>query len=153
MTDKKYFKTMLFAIAGLFLITCFSVIFCVINIKNVDDSQNTSHIMSIVYLIFQLIMEGIVFYYAFKAMISGSSLVKAVMYVKEGVINKKSKRNALIIMILSAGLAIYFLLTILLDIFLSFLALGLRFAIMNLFCFIAVIAVFFFCYRINEEVK
>ena len=151
MTEKKYFKSMLFAVAILFVITCFSLIFCIVNKDMVEPSQNSSHILSIVYMVFQLGMEGIVFYYAFKAMVNGSSLMKVAMYIKDDVVNKKSRRNALIIFIVFIDLAIYFLLTIIFDIFLSFFALGLRFALMNCCALIGIIALYFFCYRRNVE--
>ena len=153
MTEKKYFKTMLFSIAILFAITCFSLIFCIVNKEMVEENQNTSHILSIVYMIFHLAMEGIVFYYAFKAMVNGSSLMKVVMYIKDDVVNKKSRRNALIVFVVFIVLAIYFLLTIIFDIFLSFFALGLRFALMNFSILVGVIALYFFCYRRKIEEK
>ncbi len=152
MTDKKYFRGMLIGIGCLFLITCFSIIFCLLKTDTVDASQTSSHIMSIVYMFFQLIMESIVFYYSFKAMINGSSLLKNAMYVKEGVVNKKSKRNALIVFVVGFDLAIYFLLTILpLDIFLSFFALGLKFALLNFFLLLGIVGLYFFCYPRNKE--
>lgn len=153
MTDKKYFKKLLFSIGGLFVITCFSIIFCIINSNVVEEAQTTSHVMSVVYLVFQLLMEAIVFYYAFKAMVNGSSLIKAVMYVKDGVINQKSKRNALIIYVISSMISIFFLITLMPINFLSFFSLGLRFALLNCALLIAVVSLFFLCYRRNSEVE
>lgn len=153
MTDKKYFKKMLFSIGGLFAITCFSIIFCIVNSNTVEEAQTTSHIMSIVYLAFQLLMEAIVFYYAFKAMVKESSLIKAVMYVKDGVINNKSKRNALITYVVSSTIVVFFFITLMPIGFLTFFSLGLRFALLNCALLIAVVSLFFFCYRRNSEVK
>lgn len=153
MTDKKYFKKMLFSIGGLFVITCFSIIYCIINASTVEDVQTTSHIMSIVYLFFQLIMEAIVFYYAFKAMVKESSLIKAVMYEKEGVINEKSKRNSLITYVISSAIAVFFLITLMPINFLSFFSLGLRFALLNCALLIAVVSLFFLCYRRKSGVQ
>ena len=153
MTDKKYFKKMLFSIGGLFVITCFSVIFCIVNSNTVEEVQTTSHIMAIVYLVFQLLMEAVIFYYAFKAMTNESSLIKAVMYVKDGVINEKSKRNALIIFVVSSAISILFLVTLLPIDFLSFFSLGLRFALFNCALLLACVSLFFLCYRKNSEVQ
>ena len=154
MTDKKYFKIVLFTVCLLFLTTSFSVVYCIVKASSVPETQNSSHIMSIVYLIFHLLMEAVAFYYSFKAMVNASSLMKAAMYVKDGQVNKKSRRNALIIMIISSLLAIYFFLTILpIDIFLSFFALGLRFALLNFFILVAVLSIFFFCYKNVPEEK
>lgn len=153
MTDKKYFKIMLFSIAGLFALTVFSVIFCIINSSSVDDAQKTSHIMSMVYLVFQLIMEAIAFYYAFRAMVNGSTFIKPIMYAKDGVVNPKSKRNALITFVVSCDIAIFFLITLFPIEVLSFFSLGLRFALFNCGLLIAVVALFFFCYVRKTEVQ
>ena len=153
MTDKKYFKIMLFSIAGLFALTVFSVIYCVINSSGVEDVQKTSHIMSIVYLMFQLAMEGVAFYYAFRAMVKGSTLIKPIMYAKDDVVNPKSKRNALITFIVSCAIAIFFLITLFPIEVLSFFSLGLRFALLNCGLLIAVVSLFFFCYARKSEVQ
>ena len=139
MTDKKYFKIMLFSIAGLFALTVFSAIYCVIKTSSVEEIQRTSHIMSIVYLMFQLVMEGVAFYYAFRAMVKGSTLIKPIMYAKDNVVNPKSKRNALITL---------FPIEVL-----SFFSLGLRFALLNCGLLIAVVSLFFFCYARKKEVQ
>ena len=98
-------------------------------------------------------MEAIVFYYAFKAMVKESSLIKAVMYVKDGVINEKSKRNSLITYVISSAIAIFFVITLMPIDFLSFFSLGLRFALLNCALLIAVISLFFLCYRRKNEVQ
>lgn len=152
MNDKKYFKSMLISVGALFVLTCFSIIYCILGAKNVPDEQNTSHVMSIVYMIFQLIMEAIVFYYAFKAMVNGSSLIKTVMYAKDDVPNKKCKRNALIILIISAIIAVYMGIIIFpVNIFLTFFVLGLKFALLNCFGLVAIVAVYFYCYPKSIE--
>lgn len=152
MKDKKYFKGMLISIGTLFFLTCFSIIYCIIGAKYVPDEQNASHIMSIVYMMFQLIMEAVIFYYSFKAMINGSSLIKTVMYEKDNVVNFKSKRNSLIIFIVSAVLSLYMCVTLFpVNIFLSFFALGLRFALVNFFALLAIVSIYFFCYPITCE--
>lgn len=153
MTDKKYFKTMLFSIAGLFALTVFSVIFCVIKTGGVEEVQKTSHIMSIVYLVFQLVMEAVAFYYAFRAMVKGSSLIRPVMYVKDDIVNRKSKRNAFITFVISCNIAIFFLITLFPIEVLSFFSLGLRFALLNCGLLIAVVSLFFFCYARKPEVQ
>ena len=154
MTDKKYFKSMLFVVGLLFILTSFSIICCIVKSSTVSDAQNSSHIMSIVYMVLQLVMEAVVFYYAFKAMVNGSSLIKTVMYVKEDVINTKSKRNALIVFTISSALAAYMCVTLLpINIFLSFFALGLRFALANFFMLLAVVSIYFFCYVRKPEEK
>ena len=153
MTDKKYFKIMLFSIAGLFAITVFSIIFSIVNSNVVEEAQKTSHIMSIVYLVFQIAMEAVVFYYAFRAMIKGSTLIKPVMYVKDGIVNSKSKRNALITFIVSCNIAIFFLITLFPIEVLSFFSLGLRFALLNCGLLLAVVSLFFFCYARKSEVQ
>ena len=153
MTDKKYFKIMLFNIAGLFVLTVFSVIYCVIKTSSVEEIQRTSHIMSIVYLMLQLVMEGAAFYYAFRAMVKGSTLIKPIMYAKDNVVNPKSKRNALITFIVSCDIAIFFLITLFPIEVLSFFSLGLRFALLNCGLLIAVVSLFFFCYVRKREVQ
>ena len=153
MTDKKYFKIMLFSIAGLFALTVFSAIYCVIKTSSVEEIQRTSHIMSIVYLMFQLVMEGVAFYYAFRAMVKGSTLIKPIMYAKDNVVNPKSKRNALITLIVSFAIAIFFLITLFPIEVLSFFSLGLRFALLNCGLLIAVVSLFFFCYARKKEVQ
>ena len=153
MTDKKYFKIMLFSIAGLFVLTVFSVIYCVIKTSSVEEIQRTSHIMSIVYLMLQLVMEGAAFYYAFRAMVKGSTFIKPIMYAKDNVVNPKSKRNALIILIVSFAIAIFFLITLFPIEALSFFSLGLRFALLNCGLLIAVVSLFFFCYTRKKEAQ
>jgi hypothetical protein len=154
MTDKKYFKIILFAIGFLFAITVFSVIFCIVRAGTVEDTQHTSHIMSIGYLIFHMVMEAIIFYYAFKAMVNGSNLINAVMYVKDDIVNKKSKRNSLILFIVSAVAATYLLIVIFpVNIFLSFFSLGLKFALFNFFLLLGTVSLFFFCYKKEVETK
>ena len=153
MTDKKYFKIMLFSIAGLFALTVFSVIYCIINTSGVEDVQKTSHIMSMVYLMFQLVMEAVAFYYAFRAMVKGSTFIKPIMYAKDNVVNPKSKRNALITFVVSCGITIFFLITLFPIEVLSFFSLGLRFALLNCGLFIAVVSLFFFCYARKTEVQ
>ena len=98
-------------------------------------------------------MEAVVFYYAFKAMAKESSLIKAVMYVKDSVINNKSKRNALITYVVSSTTVVFFFITLMPIGFLTFFSLGLRFALLNCALLIAVVSLFFFCYRRNSEVK
>ena len=154
MTEKKYFKTILFVIGFLFLVTCFSLIFCIVKASSVDEAAKTSHVMSIVYLLFHLIIESAVFYYSFKAMTSGSTLIKVVMYSKDDIVNKKSKRNALIILIVSLIIALYFLVLLFpINIFLSFFSLALRYAIFNFFTLLATLSAFFYFYKKQPEDK
>lgn len=152
MNDKKYFRGMLFSIGGLFAVTCFSIIYCILNSTSIQDDQTTSHVMSIVYMILQLGMEGLVFYYVFKAMVNGSSLIKIVMYSNDEFPNPKSKRNSLIFFIVSTIISIYMIVIIFpLDIFLSFFVLGLKFALLNFFSLVAIISIYFFCYKAERK--
>lgn len=147
MNDKKYFRIVSFAIAVAFAFTCFSIIFCITNSSSVEEAQNSSHVMSIVYMIFHLFIEAVVFYYSFKAMVNGSSLIKNVMYVQDNVPNKKCKRNALIMFIVFSILFVYMGLIIFpINIFLSFFALGLKFALANFSLLVAIISLSFYLY-------
>lgn len=147
MVEKKYFKKMLFIVGFAFAATCFSIIFCVIKANTVNESQSSSHVMSIVFMFLQLIMEAIVFYYSFKAMVNGSSLIKNVMLIEDGTPNVKCKRNALIFGIVSLILSIYMILVLIIpNIFLSFFALGLKFALANFLALVAIIAFYFYFY-------
>lgn len=152
MEAKKYFKLMLVSIGALFFFTCFSIIYCIINSSSVAESQNSSHIMSVVYMIFHLLMEAIVFYYAFKAMVNGSSFIKMVMFEKDSIRNIKSRRNSLIFMLVSSIISIYLVIIIFpIDIFLSFFVIGLKFALLNFFLLVATIATFFYFFPKPKE--
>lgn len=152
MSNKRFFKIMLIVIGTLFFFTCFSIIFCLLNSSMISDTQSSSHIMSIVYMFLQLIIEAVSFYYSFKAMVNGSMLLKTVMYDANGNLNKKSKRNSLIVLCIFGTLSVYLSLIIFFEnLFLGFFALGLKFALLNFSILMSALAVFFFAYRTEEK--
>ena len=144
---------MLVSDALLFALTCFSIIYCILNASSVNGDQTSSHIMSIVYLIFHMVIEGVIFYYSFKAMAKESTLIKPIMLNNDGTPNKKCCRNALIIFGISFCIFAYMCVIVFpVDIFLSFFALGLKFALLNFFALIAMLAIFFFLFtKVKEE--
>lgn len=153
MKEKKFFRNMLICDGLLFALTCFSVIFCILNSSFVNDTQSSSHIMSIVYLVFHLVIEGVVFYYAFRGMVKGSTFIKPIMMNDNGTPNMKCCKNALIFFSISMCIFAYMCVIVFpVDIFLSFFALGLKFALLNFFALVAMVSIFFFCYtKIEEE--
>ena len=152
MNEKRFFKIVLTIIAILFFFTCFSIIFCLLNSSTVNETQSSSHIMSIVYMFLHLLIEAAAFYYSFKALVNGSALFKAIMYDMNGNINKSGKIKALVTVCISSIISIYLVFTLFFDnLFLGFFALGLKFALLNFFILLSAIAVFFYTYKAEEK--
>lgn len=109
-TRNKYFLYLTFLFVGLFLFTAFSIIFSVLKYNEIPSGERAGNTLSLVALFLHLLIVAVCFYYALKAYLFKSSFVAVIMVDERGNKNPKSYRNALIVGIVFAVFALFFLL-------------------------------------------
>ena len=143
-----YFFNLLIFYGIAFLITGFSLIYCVLNGSNIPEDQHIEHSLGFIYLILHFIIIAFFFFFTFKAYIGKSSLIQIIMTNEDGSKNKKSYRNAIIFTSIFGVILLYFLLLICgVKMPLIFFSLGLKFAILNLSLLISGTALFLVFYK------
>lgn len=148
MKKSKFFLGLTIALGLLFVLDCFSIIFCVKNGGSVDSSQKVEHILGFVYLFIHMLILVVVFYFSLKAYLQKSQLISIVMTNEDGTKNKKAMIRAIVFGSLAAIVGVYFaLVTFGLNIPLSFFSLGLKTALMNVGISVCTVCVFLAAYK------
>lgn len=132
MKKRKYFLGLVINIGVLFALCCFSIIYCVLNGSSVPDDKHVEHIMAFVYLFFHLIILAVLFFYALKAYLLGSSFIQIVTTKENGEKNKKAVVICSVLAGVFALIAVFFI-TVIAGVpsFGNIFSLGLQFALVN----------------------
>lgn len=109
-TKSKYFLGLTILTSSLFLFCCFSIIFYVLRIDTVPESQKVENGMAFVFLFLHLIIVAFAIYMSLKAYIKKSQLLIVIMTNEHGTKNPKSYRNTLIFSIIFGIFGLWFFL-------------------------------------------
>ncbi len=104
----KYFLYLSFVFIGLFVFSCFSIIYSVLKYNAVPESERAGNVLSMVALFLHLLIVAVGYYYSLKAYLYKSSLVAVVMVDDRGNKNPKAYRNALIVGCVFGVLGLFF---------------------------------------------
>ena len=107
-TKNKYFLNFAIMYVILFVIGSASLIYAVIDSKNVPSAKQTDAILGLVALLIYVIILAVLFYQALKGYFLGSRLVSVIMVTDRGEKNPKSYLNALIFGIVFAAIFLFF---------------------------------------------
>lgn len=147
-TKRAYFRNLTIGLSALFVLTCASIIYSVLNASSVSENQYTGHTLGFAYLFLHLILLAIMIYLSLKAFLKGSQFIEIIMSTEQGEKNKKAVVRAIIFAIIFGLIGMYFILISLgVNIFLNFFPLGIKLAIANLSIFITTISLFLVFYQ------
>ena len=154
MKKRKYFLGLLIALGLLFVLCCFSIIFCVINGSSVPSDKNVEHIMAFVFLFFHLIIIAVLFFYALRAYLVRSTFIQIITTKDNGNRNKKTVVVCSILAGIFALIGVYFV-TVIAGVpsFGDMFSLGLRFALMNAGFTVTTLCLFIVFYKPDSEIE
>ena len=140
---KKYNLAFLCAIGILFVVASFSIIS--VFVFNFDSS--TENVISTIYLFLYLIALTFIFYNSFRSYLTKSQVMSVMMIDEHGFVIKKSKRNSLILAIVSFVFFVFSLaLACGLNKIITIFSKGVIYAVLNTSLAILVISLFFHFY-------
>lgn len=141
--EKKLFLSLIVCLALLFALATVSIIFVFV----VDFTNTSENIMATVYLFAHSIVVAGAFYFAFKAFIQRSQLMRIFMLDEYEQPLKKSKIVCIVLSSLSFLIGIYFTLLVFgLQIPLNEFAKGLKYALMNVGYSVGIVTLHFALY-------
>ena len=147
-SKSKYFLGLTILFSVLFLFCCFSIIYSWINLSNIDESEVSGNILSIVYLFIHLLVLSAGIYFAFKSYFYKDSLLSIFMTLENGQKNEKAFKKALILSISFGLVGIYFFLNAFKIIsVMSFLSLALNVAITNVCFTVSFVSLYIYFYK------
>lgn len=152
MKKSNYFLALLIDLGALFALVCFSIIFAVTKSSSVAENVKVEHFMGFAYLFIHLIVLAFLFYFTLKAYLTKSQLVSIFMTNEDGSLNKKARVRAIVGAFIFGIIGVYFgLISFGLDIPLSFFALGLKLALMNVGISASSVCVFLAVFKPSNE--
>ena len=154
MKKRRFFLGLIIAEIILFALCCASIIYCVINGNAVPDAKKAEHTMAFVFLFLHMIVLAILFFYALRAYLVGSSFIQIITTKENGEKNKKAVIISSILAGVFALIAVYFV-TVLCGVpsFGNVFSLGLQFALVNVGFNITTLCLFLVFYKPDEIKK
>ena len=143
-----FFITLTVVLCGAFLFCCASIIYYVLKMNEIPESQLAGNTLSFVYLFIHLIALSILIYFSLKSYLQKDQLLAIVMTTDNGRKNPTSYRNALIVAIGSGVVGIFFFLNAFSIINVTaFLSLGLNLALTNVGFSLSTLALTVYFYK------
>ena len=150
----KYYLGLIILLACLFLLACFSVIYCSIKGPQTQESKQVEYIMAFAYLFIHILLILGAAFFTIKAYVIRPAILPVIMTLPDGSKNKKSYRNCLIFSIIFGILGIYFLLeSFKIIIVIKIFSLALNIVLMNVGFSIMSIALYLYFFKPVEKKK
>ena len=143
-----FFITLTVVLGGAFLFCCASIIYYVLKMNEIPESQLAGNTLSFVYLFIHLIALAVLIYFSLKSYLQKDQLLAIVMTTDNGRKNPVAYRNSLIISVVFGVFGIFFFLNAFGIVNVTaFLSLGLNLALTNVGLSLGALALTIYFYK------
>lgn len=147
-SKSKYYLGLIILLVGLFLLACFSLIYCSIKGPQTAENKQVEYMMSFAYLLLHILLILGVAFFAIKGYVIRPAIIPVIMTLADGQKNKKSYIICMVFTGIFGILGIFFFLESFQIIHLiSSLSLALNIVLMNVGFSVAGVSLYLYFYK------